>query len=90
MFGIHDDHVREMNSCVKQVSVSMQGNYKIEYNSLDKGGGLSFMKLSRELKMMDSVKATVPRTAYLGSLFVRIKGGSRKLYLVESTSFVKK
>jgi alpha-1,3-mannosyl-glycoprotein beta-1,2-N-acetylglucosaminyltransferase len=64
-------------------------HYKVEYNSLEKGGGISFMRLARELNIMDSVKALIPRTDYMGSLFIRFKGTDRKLYIVESSNFRK-
>ena len=64
-----------------------QKDFKIEYQSLDKGGGLSFMMLARQLKIMDSIKAKVPRTAYMGTLYIRLIGTKRRLFIVKASHF---
>ena len=63
------------------------GNFKVMYHSLEHGSMPSFIKIARQLKIMDSIKANVPRCAYLGVLYIRLSGTNRKLFIVPSNDF---
>tara|TARA_B110000208_G_C11708689_1_gene408463 strand:+ start:175 stop:1149 length:975 start_codon:yes stop_codon:yes gene_type:complete len=56
-------------------------DFKIEYKSLERGGSPSFMTLAKQLKIMDSIKANVPRTAYMETMYIRLGGTQRRLFI---------
>ena len=60
------------------------GDIKVVYRSLEQGASPSFMTVAKRLNIMDSIKAKVPRCAYLGALSLRLPGSStgQRLFVV--------
>jgi alpha-1,3-mannosyl-glycoprotein beta-1,2-N-acetylglucosaminyltransferase len=73
--------------------LGISGDIKVVYRSLERGPNPSFMSVAKRLNIMDSIKAKVPRCAYLGALSLRLPGAAngQRLFVVQApTGFVGK
>lgn len=65
--------------------LTAKGDLKVFYKSLERGQEPSFMSIAQRLNIMDSIKAKVPRCAYMGALSMRLPGSpeGQRLFIVQ-------